>query len=150
MISSLSKHILLLTCLLGTVGVSPAFASSTFQNTCSQIAFAHGGNAPTISAVCLRANGTANPTSLTLQGISNKNGVLKQGSGASTFQESCGNIEIGIDGANVSLTAYCRNSGGASGPDQSAVEQYQQQQRRSYAVTSIRIQVVRSSRVLRA
>jgi hypothetical protein len=112
----MSNRILLLTCLLAAVGASPAFAASNFPNTCSQINFAYAGNAPTISAVCLRANGSANPTSLTIQGVGNQNGTLTQGSGASTFQQSCGNIQIGVNGTNVTLTAYCRNASGGSAP----------------------------------
>jgi hypothetical protein len=110
------KYILPLACLFGVAGGSSAFAASDFPNSCSQIAFAYSGNAPTISAVCLRANGTANPTSLTIQGIGNQNGVLTTVGGASTFQSSCGNIEVAVDGTNVKLTGYCRNSSGASAP----------------------------------
>jgi hypothetical protein len=97
-----------------TVAAGPAFAANTFQNTCSQIQFAYSGNNATIQAVCLRANGTANPTSLTLRGISNQNGKLVQGSGASTFHQSCGNIVIEVDGPFVTLTALCRTTSGAS------------------------------------
>lgn len=110
----MSKRILLSACLLAAVGASPAFAASTFQNTCSEIHFAYSGNQATLAAVCLRANGTANPTSLTLQGISNQNGTLTQGGGASTFQQSCGNILINVNGANVTLTALCRTVAGSS------------------------------------
>ena len=102
--------------MFAAVAATPAFAASTFQNTCSQIHFAYSGNNATLSAVCLRANGTANQTSLTLQGISNQNGKLVQGSGASTFQQSCGNIVIDVDGPYVTLTALCRTTGGASNP----------------------------------
>jgi archaellum component FlaG (FlaF/FlaG flagellin family) len=103
-------------CLLTVAAASPAFATSSFQNTCSQIQFAYSGNNATLSAVCLRANGTANPTSLTLQGISNQNGILVQGGGASTFQQSCGNIQVLVDGPYVTLSALCRTTSGASNP----------------------------------
>lgn len=102
---------------LGILGIaaSPALASSSFQNTCSNIDFAYAANNDaTLKAVCLRSNGTANATSLVLQGISNQNGKLTQGSGASSFQKSCGNIHIVVDGANVTLAAYCRTSSGGS------------------------------------
>jgi hypothetical protein len=112
----MSNRVLLLTCLLAAAGATPSFAASNFPNSCSQINFAYAGNAPTISAVCLRSNGSPNPTSLTIQGIGNQTGTLTQGSGASTFQQSCGNIQIGVNGTNVSLTAYCRNSSGGSTP----------------------------------
>jgi CVNH domain len=102
-------------CLLASLAVSPAFAENTFQNTCSEIRFAYDGNNATIKAVCLRANGTANPTSLTLQGISNQNGKLTQGTGASTFQQSCGNIQILVNnGPNATLSALCRTTSGSS------------------------------------
>ena len=94
---------------------APAFASNTYQNSCSNIAFAYSGNDAAITAVCLRANGTPNATKLILQGISNQNGKLTQGTGASTFQKSCGNIQI-ITGnsPNTTLSALCRMSNGSS------------------------------------
>ncbi len=68
-----------------------------------------------MQAVCLRANGTPNATTLTLQGISNQNGKLTQGSGPSTFQQSCGNIQILVgNGPNVTLSALCRTTSGSS------------------------------------
>jgi hypothetical protein len=111
---ALTKRCLLSACLLAGLAATPAFAGSTFQYTCSQIQFAYSGNNATIQAVCLRANGTANPTSLVLQGISNQNGKLTQGAGPSTFQQSCGSIQIMLDngGPNVVLTAVCRMTNG--------------------------------------
>jgi hypothetical protein len=102
--------------LLSALFASAAFAASNFQNTCSNISFAYGsGNAPTLQAVCLTASGSPNTTSLVLAGISNQNGKLVQGGGASTFQQSCGNIQIVVNSTSqVSLTAYCRTSGGSS------------------------------------
>lgn len=93
---------------------SPALAASTFQNTCSNIAFAYKGNDAALTATCLRADGTPNATSLILKGITNQNGTLVQGSGASTFQQSCGNIQIQASGPNVTLTALCRTASGGS------------------------------------
>jgi hypothetical protein len=105
---------LLSACVLAGIAAAPAFAASTFQITCSEIHFAYSGNNATLQAVCLRANGTPNQTSLTLQGISNQNGKLVQGSGASTFQQSCGNIQILLDnGPNVTLSAICRTTAGS-------------------------------------
>lgn len=101
----------------GTATAIPgaAMAASGFQNTCSNIAFAYdANNNATLRAACLRANGTANQTSLVLQGISNQNGSLVQGGGASSFQQSCGNIQITATPAGANLTAYCRTSSGAS------------------------------------
>lgn len=109
------RYIPLSACLLALFAAGPAFAASTFQNTCSEIQFAYSGNTATVKAVCLRANGTANPSTLTLQGIGNQNGTLTQGSGPSTFQQSCGNIQISVAGpSGVNLTALCRTSSGSS------------------------------------
>lgn len=63
-----------------------------------------------------RANGTPKATTLILQGISNQNGKLTQGSGRSTFQQSCGNIQILVDGPNITLSAICRMVNGSSTP----------------------------------
>jgi len=96
--------------------VAPSFAASSFQYTCSNIAYAYSGNNAVLQAVCLRANGTPNPSTLVLQGISNQNGKLVQGSGPASFQQSCGNILIAVSGANVTLSAYCRTTSGSSNP----------------------------------
>ena len=97
------------------LAASPAFADNTYQNTCSNIAFAYSGNDAAINAVCLRADGTPNATKLILQGISNQNGKLTQGTGPSTFQKSCGNIQILVgNGPNSTLSALCRTTSGSS------------------------------------
>ena len=93
---------------------SPASAASTFQETCSNISFAYSGNSATLQAMCLMANGSPHATSLTLMGISNQNGILTKGSGAATFQQSCGTIKIDASGPNVTLYAYCRMANGQS------------------------------------
>ena len=100
--------------LAGMVAASSASAQSTFPYSCSNIGFAYSGNYPTLQAVCLQANGAPHATSLTLQGISNQNGQLTQGSGGSTFQQSCGSIMIVNNGPIVILSAYCRTSSGSS------------------------------------
>jgi hypothetical protein len=121
----MSKRLLVPTMALVSLVATPAVAGgNTFQNTCSEIHFAYQGNNPTIQAVCLRANGTASETSLVLQGISNQNGQLTQGTSASTFQQSCGNMQLVIGTpqistggrADVTLTAFCRNTSGYSVP----------------------------------
>lgn len=94
--------------------VAPSFAASSFMNTCSNIGFIYSGNNAALQAVCLRANGTPNPSTLILQGISNQNGKLVQGSGPATFQQSCGNIQIIITGPNALLSALCRTTSGSS------------------------------------
>jgi len=92
-----------------------ALAQSSFPYTCSNIDFAYSAsNQATLKAMCLRTDGTANATALALQGISNQNGILTKGSGASTFQQSCGSIRITNAGPNVTLSAYCRTISGSS------------------------------------
>ena len=106
---------LCLAAVLCLVAAGSAFAGSNFQQTCSNIAFAYSGGQPTITATCLTPSGSPNATSLVLQGISNQNGNLVQGSGASSFQQSCGNVQIVVvDANNVNLTAFCRTSSGGS------------------------------------
>ncbi len=95
------------------VGFAQLATASTFQNTCSNIGFGYGnGTDALLKAACLQADGKAVPASLALQGISNQNGKLTQGSGASSFQQSCGNIQILVDGPDVTLSAICRTSSG--------------------------------------
>lgn len=94
---------------------SPASAASTFPNTCSNTTFTWNAAAlPVIQSYCLRANGQPNMTTLVLMGISNQNGHLTQGTGNSTFQMSCGSIQILANTPNVTLSAYCRTSSGSS------------------------------------
>jgi len=112
---TLTNRYLVCAAALACFAAMPASAANTFQNTCSEIHFAYSGNNATLQAVCLRANGTPKATSLVLQGISNQNGKLTQGSGPSTFQMTCGNILILVDnGPNVSLSAICRMTNGSS------------------------------------
>jgi hypothetical protein len=112
----MANRYLLSACLLG-LATTPALAASTFQDTCSEIRFAYQGRNATLQAVCLRTDGSPNPTSLVLQGISNQNGKLTQGSGASTFQQSCGNIQILVpNGPGVLLSALCRMTNGMANP----------------------------------
>jgi hypothetical protein len=109
------KTTLLAAAVLLAGAAAPALADNSYQNTCSNIAFAYSGNDAAITAVCLRADGTPNATKLILQGISNQNGKLTQGSGASTFQKSCGNIQIVVNnGPNTTLSALCRTTSGSS------------------------------------
>lgn len=109
------KRIVLTACLLTLAMSVSAFAQSSFQNTCSEIEFAYVNNQPTLKATCLTAAGAANATSLVLTGISNQNGTLVQGSGKSSFQQSCGNIQIVVESTSkVVLTAFCRTTSGSS------------------------------------
>jgi hypothetical protein len=91
-----------------------ALADSSFQQTCSNISFVYQGNDPAIQAVCLKTDGTPNPTSLVISGISNQNGVLVASGGASSFQKSCGNIGIQVTPTTATLTAFCRTTSGSS------------------------------------
>jgi len=98
------------------VAAGSAFAgghgSSTFQKTCSEIRFAYQGNNATIQAVCLRADGSAVAASTPIMGISNQDGVLTMSGGASSFQQSCGNIQLEVLLDSVTLTANCRRANG--------------------------------------
>ncbi|MBW8858445.1 MAG: cyanovirin containing protein [Caulobacter sp.] len=94
---------------------APAVAASGFQNTCSNITFAYvSGSQAAVNAMCLRADGSANGSSLVLTGIGNNNGALVKTSGASTFQKSCGNIQITANAQGATLSALCRDGGGNS------------------------------------
>ena len=110
----MSKKIVCAVFALFALVAGTAFAQSGFQNTCSNITFAYSGSQAALQATCLRADGTPNPSTLILQGISNQNGKLVQGSGASSFQQSCGNIQITATGSQVTLSALCRTSSGGS------------------------------------
>jgi hypothetical protein len=114
---AMSHRLLASACLLAGLVATPALADNTYQNTCSEIRFAYQGGNATLQAVCLKQDGTPNATSLVLQGISNENGKLTKGSGPSTFQKSCGNIQIlSQNGPNTLLSALCRSTNGSSQP----------------------------------
>lgn len=108
--------------ILSAAVAMPAFAASSFQYTCSNIAFAYVNNQATLQAMCLQANGNANASTLVLNGISNQNGNLVMGSGASSFQQSCGNIQITANGSSVTLSALCRTTSGSSNPTSIALD----------------------------
>ncbi|HTC07846.1 MAG TPA: hypothetical protein VK726_03635 [Acetobacteraceae bacterium] len=73
----MSKHVMMLSCLLVVGLASPTFAARSFYTVGSEIHSAYAGNVATLSAVRLRANGSTNPTSLTPQGIGNQTGTLR-------------------------------------------------------------------------
>ena len=102
------------TAILALGVIAAQAAPSTFQQTCSNIEFSYSGSNAAVSATCLKRDGTPNSTSVLIQGVSNQNGKLTQGSGASSFQASCGNIQIIVDGPFVSISAICRASNGSS------------------------------------
>jgi len=111
----MSKLVLGLLTVAGLMAASPSLAASTFLNTCSNTHFAWSdSNEATIRSTCLRDDGKPHSTTLVLQGISNKNGVLTQGTGPSTFQARCGSIEVKANSPSVMLSAYCRSYSGAS------------------------------------
>lgn len=105
-----------ITILLASSGGLPAFAHNTFQRTCSDIGFVNNNGQATLQASCLRINGTENPTSLVLQGIVNRDGTLVREPGASTFQRSCDDINILVDGLDVTISAQCTKINGSSNP----------------------------------
>lgn len=109
------RKILVLSLLLAAASVGTVLAQgSTFQYSCSNIDFAYSGNDAAVTAVCLRRDGSPNKTQVLIKGISNQDGKLVQGSGPSSFQQSCGNIQIEVDGPYVTLSALCRTMSGSS------------------------------------
>lgn len=88
-------------------------AASTFQNTCSNIAFQYASDGGAqIAAVCLKANGMPNATTIAMPPIGNNNGTLEMGGTAATFQMSCGNITLAAEVDGVTLYANCRTTSG--------------------------------------
>jgi hypothetical protein len=110
----MKKVLLVLALCLAAV---PMFGqASSFQGTCSGISFGYGsgGSGAMLNAWCLQSNGVAHQTSLAIRGIGNSNGSLvASGTGASTFQQSCGNITITANASGATLSALCRTSSGA-------------------------------------
>lgn len=87
--------------------------ASSFQNTCSNIAFQYGSDGSAqITAVCLKANGMPNQTSIAMPPIGNNEGTLEMGGNAATFQQSCGSITLEAEVDGVTLYANCRTSRG--------------------------------------
>ena len=109
----LNKSVLYLSAVLAALFMSSANAASSFQYTCSNIGFSYVNADATLQAVCLRSDGTPHSSTLVLKGISNQNGKLVQGGGSSTFQQSCGSIEILVAGGSVKLAAMCRTRSGS-------------------------------------
>ena len=108
------KTTILSACIVMAAGAAFAggHGGSTFQNTCSEIRFAYQGNEATIQAVCLRADGSAVAASTPIMGISNQDGKLTMSGGASSFQQSCGNIGLEVLLEGVTLSANCRRANG--------------------------------------
>jgi hypothetical protein len=98
----------------------PAFAQTpvqnTYQNSCSNISFVFVNNAPAMRATCRTNNNTYNVSTLLLAGIANNDATLSQGSGPSTFQSTCGNIQILVDGPVTTLSAICLNKDKSAQP----------------------------------
>jgi CVNH domain len=108
------KKVAFLTAGMLFAAATPSLAANTYQNTCANVAFAYSGNNASLQAVCLRADGTPNPSSLMLQGISNQNGTTDTRVRREHVQQSCGNIQIIVTGPNSLLSAICRTSSGGS------------------------------------
>jgi hypothetical protein len=100
------------------MSVGAALRPSTFQHSCSNIHFDPGSSSqgPSLQATCKRDDGVAVPSMLVLEGISNQNGVLTRGTGASSFQRSCAKIDIMVSRDQVTLDASCRTMAGHSVP----------------------------------
>jgi hypothetical protein len=111
---ALSWSVLLLAGVLAAGAGGPARAASSFQNSCSQIAFAYVGNQPAVTAICRTMAGTVRRSWLVLSGISNQNGNLAYTGGPSSFQLTCRNMRIVVNSrTTVTLTAVCRTVSGA-------------------------------------
>lgn len=80
--------------------------ASTFATSCTDFSI----NGAQLSATCDKKDGTNQRTSITIQGVHNKNGQLVQGNigEASTFNRTC--TDFGINGSQIS--ANCRTSSG--------------------------------------
>jgi CVNH domain len=103
-------------CVALLLSTGAALSDSTFPFTCSNIQFVYVGKEAALQAECLKADGNPNKSTLILTGITNQNGKLVQGTGPSTFQQSCGTIQILASGPVVTLSAQCRAQNGQSNP----------------------------------
>lgn len=106
-------------CALALSGISTvAFAdghSSTFQQTCSNYSFVYQGTEAAIVATCLKSDGTPNESTIVINGIANDDGFLVNNGGPSTFQQSCGSIQVRAAGPDAMiLHATCRKADGQS------------------------------------
>ena len=99
------------------LAASPASANSTFPYTCSNTSFEYSASGQaTMASTCLQANGMPHQTSLVLMGISNQNGHLTQGTGASTFQQSCVHRRRSPQPDSVVVQASAHRASGAAVP----------------------------------
>jgi hypothetical protein len=114
------KWILPAAYLFAVGATGPAFAQApaqnTYQNSCSNIIFVFVNNAPAMRATCRKNDNTYNTSTLPLAGITNNDGTLARGSGPSTFQATCGNIQILVDGPVTTLSAICLNKDKSAQP----------------------------------
>ncbi len=86
---------------------------SSFQKTCSNILFEYGADGGAeIHATCLRSDGSPNKTSIAMPAIANNNGMLEMAGDTASFQQSCGNIRLGVTLSFVTLYANCRRTDG--------------------------------------
>lgn len=99
------------------MSANPASAQSSFTQTCSNYGFTYSGSNAALEAVCLTNKGAPHQTTVVLKGISNQNGVLAYANNGSnsSFQTSCGSIDVFADGPYVTLSATCRNNQGQYG-----------------------------------
>lgn len=89
-------------------------ASSSFQNSCSNIKWSVSENGLRVSAQCQTQNGAYNATSILVRGLSNENGRLVITPGESTsFQHSCRSININPYTNQVTLSAICKTRTGS-------------------------------------
>ncbi|REG28819.1 CVNH domain-containing protein [Archangium gephyra] len=107
----------------GTLAYEPwaqwwSIGSSSFQRTCSNIAYEQKNGVPTLKASC--ENGTQQPvsSSLVLKGIQNSDGDLSLGVLESSFQKTCNDSKVALaaDKSRVLLSASCKTKQGTMKP----------------------------------
>ena len=100
--------------LLSLALMAPAQAApSTFQNSCRNIELHTDSDEVAIHAECRTRNGDYNATAIELLGISNEYGTLRgRGDSASSFQNSCRNVQIRFNAQDVDIAAICEDGKG--------------------------------------
>jgi hypothetical protein len=91
-----------------------AQSASTFQDSCENIRYGVDKRGmPIALANCLKADGqTPNETAVALRGFHNNEGRLTAGAGASSFQQSCQEIQVNVRDGHVRIDASCQKSSG--------------------------------------
>jgi hypothetical protein len=99
--------------------VADGTGPSTFQYTCSNIRFEYANNRASVQGGRARGDVPAHGRNSRrvdahAPGHQQSERVLQRAMGESSFQKSCGNIQITVSGLQVMLTAMCRTMSGTS------------------------------------